>query len=112
MDGPAAGSGGAGRVFHGRRGDGVTLSLDLAPCTSTAGPGIHLADDATWRLFHGTAQGIGEAARIAAITAAAKAKASQGRGGERQSPGTSKKARRSWRRQSARGAWRGRLLEG
>jgi hypothetical protein len=30
MDGVAAGSGGAGSVFHGRFGDGVTLSLDLA----------------------------------------------------------------------------------
>ncbi len=45
-------------MFHGRRGDGVTLSLDLAPCTSNAGPGLspHGAaapDGSAWMLFHG-----------------------------------------------------------
>ncbi len=86
----AAGTGGRGRVFHGRRGDGITLSLDLAPCTSSAGP----ADRRTWNLFHGRAAGVGEAARVAAITATVKAKGSKGRGGEPQNPATSKKARR------------------
>ncbi len=42
MDGLAAGSGGAGSVFHGRFGDGVTLSLDLAVVTEhgRTGPGL------------------------------------------------------------------------
>ncbi len=57
-------------MFHGRRGDGVTLSLDLAPCgRGGAGPGLARADRGTWNLFHGTAGGVGEAARIAAATA-------------------------------------------
>ncbi len=62
-------------MFHGRFGDEVTLSLDLA--TAGAGAGLKDADEATYRLFNTLDEeerGIGEAARLAKATLARNAK--------------------------------------
>jgi hypothetical protein len=111
MDGVAAGSGGTGGVFHGRFGDGVTLSLDLAvspPPTAGGGLGFEAKDPKTWTLFHGSGaseRGIGEAARITkGIAAKAEKKKPKATdipwSSDKQNPKTSKKARREARREA------------
>jgi hypothetical protein len=49
MDGPAAGSRGVGPVFHGRIGDGATLTLDVAPAAARRGGA---ASNRVYKAFH------------------------------------------------------------
>jgi hypothetical protein len=49
MDGPAAGSRGVGPVFHGRIGDGATLTLDVAPAVVRRGGA---ASNKVYKAFH------------------------------------------------------------
>ncbi len=99
MDGVAAGSGGAGSVFHGRFGDGVTLSLDLAVVTERGrtGPGLFKADKKLASLFHGTGEkrGVGEAARLRLAAAARNARHPPARTGPTQPNKSSKAGRRA-----------------
>ncbi len=106
MDGLAAGSGGAGSVFHGRFGDGVTLSLDLAAVTECGwtGPGLFKADKKLSSLFHGTGEkrGVGEAGRLRLAAAARNARhPPAGKTGPTQPNKSSKAGRRAIAAQAA-----------
>jgi hypothetical protein len=78
MDGQAAGSGGVGPVWHGRVGDGATLTLDVAPVAAQRGGATR---NPVFQAFHIPAprqQNIGRAAQQAAAAAGGRARGKRG----------------------------------
>jgi hypothetical protein len=79
MDRLAGGSGGGGPVFHGREGDGATLTLDMAVAVrGPAGRGAARTDP-VYKAFHGKGAGkgprnVGLAAQAAAVAGVAAAR--------------------------------------
>ncbi len=73
MDGQAAGSGGVGPVWHGRVGDGATLTLDVAPVAARRGGATH---NHVFQAFHDPVprqRNIGRSAQQAAAVASGRA---------------------------------------
>jgi hypothetical protein len=72
MDKLAGGSGGVGPVFHGREGDGATLTLDMAVAVRGPTGRGNANSNPVYKAFHGDGAGrgqrnVGHAARAAAV---------------------------------------------